>query len=104
HLLLARNGKSHAARRLRSVIARRTQGARPRSEPDRRHRAFAFARRPFRRTPVPPAGRPVPYAARAPAVDRRAAWHTRAARPVTRSVLSEIHHEQVAVLLGGHGD
>src|SRR5262249_30295859 len=47
---------------------------------------------------------PVPYAARALAVDRRAAWHTHAARSITRSVLSEIHREQVAVFFEGGGN
>src|SRR6516225_3791260 len=33
-----------------------------------------------------------------------AAWHTHAARSITRSVLSEIQHQQVAVFLEGDGD
>src|SRR5215468_5162037 len=82
HLLPPRNSERHAAGRLRGLIAGRAQGARCRSERDRRHPALASARGPFRRAPLPPAGRPIPHPTRAAAVDRRTAWHARAARSV----------------------
>src|SRR5215831_16985323 len=95
HLLLARNSERHAARRLRSLIAGRAQGARCRSERDRRHLALASARRPFRRATLPLAGRPIPHPTRAAVVDRRTAWYARTARSVARTALSETPHGRV---------
>ena len=104
HVFFRRVGEGHAPGRLRCHLAGRAQGARPRSQSHRWDRALASARRPFRRTSVPPARCPVPCPARAAALDRGAAGHARTAGCGARSILSALHREQVALFVEGDGD
>ena len=75
-----------------------------RAEPDRRHRAFAFARRPFRRAAVSFARRAVSLAPRTSAADCRSARYAGAPRCRAGSVLPEIERLEMALCLARRGN